>query len=130
MNAYLGIPFAIITVKKFWAFQKQNWLFTLTNRVISLCIIISVVTILINWKTLPPLIPLWKSRPWGGDELAKPIVLFLLPSVSILWHICNIILSGTLVKEHRIFSQILYLSSLFVGVFSCIEVVTIIYLVI
>ena len=29
------------------------------------------------WKTLPPQVPLWYSKPWGDERLASPWFLFL-----------------------------------------------------
>jgi len=32
------------------------------------------------WVKLPPLVPLWYSRPWGEEQLANPAFLWVIPA--------------------------------------------------
>ncbi|MEK7129737.1 MAG: hypothetical protein AAB803_01845, partial [Patescibacteria group bacterium] len=76
---------------------------------------LSVAITLWRWKFLPPAVPLWYSRPWGEDQLAHPLWLFLLPVGALLWHGINIIVSASLLHEYPVFARVLFLSSLLVA---------------
>ncbi len=113
-----------------WAITKSNWLIQLVHKFVIGFALISILLITLNWKQLPPLVPLWYSRPWGIDQLAKPIFLFLLPISSICIYLINTLLSMYVTAEYLIFTQSIFLSSLIVSIVSFIAVIKIIYLVI
>lgn len=48
-------------------------------RITTAGIIISLGTLTLFWRQLPPLVPLWYSRPWGQDQLAPTWQLGILP---------------------------------------------------
>lgn len=33
------------------------------------------------WTKLPPVVPMWYSRPWGEDQLARPVFLWAIPAI-------------------------------------------------
>ena len=113
-----------------WILIKSNWIIQLTHKFVAFFIITSILAICITWSKLPPLVPLWYSRPWGVDQLAPSIFLFILPISSLIIHFINMLLSMYVTTEYLIFSQSLFLSSLIVSALSCIAVIKIIFLVI
>jgi len=119
----------IHTLSESWKLQEKNWMFAIANRFSIGCSVLSIAAIVWKWRILPPLIPLWRSRPWGTDQLAHPMWLFILPISALLWHGIDVLLSLTVTKDHHIFSQILLVSSMLVGVLSGVAVLTIIFLV-
>lgn len=36
------------------------------------------------WARLPPVVPVWYSRPWGEDQLAKPVWLWAIPAIVVV----------------------------------------------
>jgi len=52
-----------------------------------------------KWESLPPQIPLFYSRPWGQDQLAPKILIFLLPAVSFVVFLLNSLLVKWLFKK-------------------------------
>jgi hypothetical protein len=117
-------------IRDTWRINNQNWIFPLTNRIIGLCVILSIGIIIWKWQSLPPLVPLLRSHPWGSDRLVSPYWLFLLPLASLCWHIIDITISIMFTHEHRIFTQVLLLSSMVVAILSTIITVSVIFLVI
>jgi hypothetical protein len=109
--------------------NQKNWIYTLSSRVILLCFIVSIAAIIWRWNLLPPFIPIWYSKAWGVERLAPLLWIFLLPIFSLIWHGVNILLSIYLMRDHYIFSQVLFVSSMFVAVFSLILVVNIVFLI-
>jgi len=45
--------------------------------------------ILFFWKKIPPEVPLFYSRPWGKEQLANPLFLFLLPGLTLVVFLVN-----------------------------------------
>lgn len=43
------------------------------------CLVLMLGLLGIFWKSLPPSIPLWYERPWGQEQLAKPVFLLVIP---------------------------------------------------
>lgn len=90
---------------------------------------LSIAVTLWRWKFLPPAVPIWYSRPWGEDQLAHPLWLFLLPAGALLWHGINIIVSAVILHEYPVFARVLFLSSLLVNILSFVTLIQILLLV-
>jgi hypothetical protein len=117
-------------IREIWTVHNQNWMFPLTNRIVGLCILLSISIIIWKWNSLPPLVPLLRSHPWGEDRLVSPFWLFLIPLSCLFWHTVNITIAFSLTREHRIFTQVLFLSSVILAILSAITTVTVIFLVV
>lgn len=111
-----------------WTLIRSNWIITLSHRVVVLSTSLQVIALAIVWTRLPPLVPLWYSRPWGADQLTSPIFLFLLPLFTAGIHLINTMLAMYVTTEYLIFTQSLFLSSIIVSLLSVIAVLKIIFL--
>lgn len=77
-------------------FKRLSWL--------NLLIIFSGLTILfIKKESLPRLVPLFYSRPWGEEQLAPNKYLFLLPIFSLIIFLFNHQIVKILLKKEEIF---------------------------
>lgn len=112
-----------------WNGIKNNWVILLVNKIVIFCTIISLFAIALRWNRLPPLVPLWYSRPWGSDQLAHPYWLFILPLGSIFLYGVNRAISMYITAEYLIFTQVVFLSSLVVTFLSFITLMKILFLV-
>jgi hypothetical protein len=122
------LPNIKIDTEQYFSLQK-NIIILWTSRITFFFIFMSLCVLLYFWKNLPPEIPLWYSKPWGVDRLANPYWLFLLPGASFIWFCINAFLSIRITKNHLVFSQILFLSSLLVSVFSFVTLSMIIWII-
>jgi hypothetical protein len=113
----------------FWKEIRHNWLLQLVTKFVVLFIVASIALIVWRWNRMPPLVPLWYSRPWGIDQLSSPIWLFLLPLGGLVWFFVNLIVSMYITAEYLIFTQILFISSFVVNLLSFITLVKIIFIV-
>ena len=107
MTLFPGLSSFLLTIRKNVLSVTNT---SLMNTILySPIVLIVAMTILIFWfyKSLPPQIPLFYSRPWGQEQMTAPIFLFLLPGESLLWYIACLVLVGTQTHQHRVFSQIL-----------------------
>jgi hypothetical protein len=109
--------------------QKVNWIFSLSYKVIPATIVLSLAIILWQIRTLPPQIPIWYSQAWGTNRLANHTWLFLFPLSAFIWYLIDILIAVYVTHEHYVFSQILYVTAMFVAVFSLIALINIIFLV-
>lgn len=50
-------------------------------------IITSFFLLILFWGKLPPQVPLFYSRPWGEEQLGKPLELLILPGTSFLFYL-------------------------------------------
>lgn len=101
----------------------------MVNTFVSLTLLGSGIVLFWRWSLLPPLVPLWYSRPWGIDQLASPAWLFLLPVGSLLWYVTNVLLAVYVTHEYLIFTQTLFLTSLVTSLLSFLALVKIVFLV-
>jgi hypothetical protein len=108
---------------------NSNWVFQIANKLVLLSFIVSITIIIWRYQLLPPQIPLWYSRPWGTDRLGPQFLLLILPISAVIWHSINILISIYITRDHRVFSQVLFLGSLFVSLLSLVSVVKIIFLI-
>jgi len=64
-------------------FQKDRFSFSF-YLLSFICILGQVSLILVSWSKLPPQVPLFYSRPWGEQMLARPVFLWILPVMALL----------------------------------------------
>jgi hypothetical protein len=129
MKLWRNLNLQIAFVRETLKIQKSNWIYSLASKIILFCFVVSVGLIIWRHPLLPPQIPLWYSQAWGTDRLAGSLWIFLLPVSSLLWYFIDVILSIYVTRDHYTFSQVLFVSSLFVAVFSLITVANILFLV-
>lgn len=114
----MKLSFADAESKQAWTEIKTNWLIRNTGRIVLGISIVSMASIALFYTHLPPLIPLWYSRPWGADQLAHPAWLLIFPLGSISIFFINRIVTVYFAAQYLIFSQILYLTSLVASILS------------
>lgn len=112
-----------------WKNISKNWLIALVNKFVLVIFVLSLGIIIWRFGLLPPQVPLWYDKPWGNDQLAGPIWLFILPIGSLSIYFINILLSIYFSSDLLIFSQTLSLTSLTVSLMSFITLIKIIFLV-
>jgi len=106
-----------------------NTIIRYTSVLTLILILVSLIILGLSWNKLPTEVPLWYSKPWGNDRLANPLWLLLLPGASFFWYIVNGLLCLHVTKEHLVFSQILFLSSLLGSIFSCVTLSMIVWII-
>lgn len=116
-------------MNKYTAFLSTNWFIRLVHKFILILFVLSLGILLWRWHMLPPMVPLWYSRPWGADQLASPYWLFMLPLASIILYGINFLVSMYVTREYLIFTQMLFLSSLIVSLLSFISLIKILFLI-
>jgi hypothetical protein len=126
----MNIPQTFHKQSETWQNIKTNWLIRAVNRVVLVLNIASVICIAAFWNRLPPLIPLWYSKPWGADQLAHPLWLIILPAGSILLYFLNLGVTIFFTAEYLIFTQVAFLTSLLVSLLSFVALIKILSLVI
>jgi hypothetical protein len=109
-----------------WMLIRKNWILQAVHKSVIFFSILSLIVIVVCWTKLPPLLPLWYSRPWGVDQLAPPIFLLILPLASISVYTVNLLLS-MYVLWNIYFAKLL--CSHHFSILSCIAVIKIILLV-
>lgn len=103
-----------------WRQLQENTLISITTKLTFLCIVIMLGIIGYAWRSLPPEVPIWFSRPWGAEQLGSSWFLLLFPVASLFWYAINVLFSLHVTKEHLVFSQALSISSCTVAFLSLI----------
>ncbi len=112
-----------------WKMIQSNWLIQLTHKFVVLFVVASIGIIVWRWNRMPPLIPLWYSRPWGADQLAPPVWLFILPIGSLCIYFINLVIGMYVTAEYLIFTQMLFISSFVVNFLSFVTLLTVIFII-
>ncbi len=112
-----------------WRRLKSNWIISLSEKFSILLVVLSLVLLVSQWNNLPPEVPLWYNKPWGGEQLADPRWLFILPAMSIAIYLLNSIVSVYLVSDYLIFTQMISLTTFITSFLSCITFIKILFLV-
>ncbi len=116
-------------LRSHWNAIKTNWLISVSHKFILLLALLSMGILLWKLSSLPPMVPLWYSRPWGEDQLARPLWLFLLPLSALVWYAINFLVSMYMLSEYLLFTQMLFVSSLVVSLLSFLTLIKILFLV-
>ena len=72
----------------------------------------SIFILLIFWGKLPPQVPLFYSHPWGEEQLAKPIFLWILPTGAIFVFLGGLMISK-FIEEKLLIYLVICSSALF-----------------
>lgn len=95
-----------------------------------LIIVFSLLLIAAKWSSLPPELPLFYSRPWGQEQLAKKFFIFILPLASLTIFFLNSILAKYLFKKNEDFLfKACFSSSLVFSLLCTISLIKIIFLI-
>lgn len=88
--------------------------------------------IMIIWKhtSLPPLVPLWYSKPLGAEQLAHPAWILALPVAGVVIYLVNLAAATYITQEYPIFTYILFITSGVVNAALFIALLKIIFLVV
>jgi hypothetical protein len=84
----------------------------------SFFLLAQVIIWLISWRSLPPQLPLFYSRPWGEKQLASPTLLLLLPILSFIIVSANLLIALLTRKDNKLLSQLLIIFACLFN-FSC-----------
>lgn len=112
-----------------WQLLSKNWIIGMVNKFVIIVTILGIAVLIWRFRSLPPEVPLWYQKPWGQDQLASPYFLLLLPLGALSIFLINGLVSIKLTKDHLVFTQILFLTSLLVSLLSFITLVKILFLV-
>lgn len=126
--SFLSLHSTIRSHHAAWKELQKNTLISAMTKLTFLCIILMVGSIAYAWRLLPPVVPIWFSRPWGNEQLGSFWFLFLLPGATLFWYIVNTVFSLSVTKEHLVFSQILTIGSCAVAFLSFIATVMILWI--
>ena len=92
-------------------------------------LILAVAYLLFAGSVLPPEVPLFYSRPWGSEQLANPLLLWLLPFGTGLIIFFNSYLGSRLLTEFPFLTQILIWSNVLLAFLSSVTVIKIVNLI-
>lgn len=129
MKSLINLSEEAVRIRTSWATVKTNWFIDLVHKFVLALFMLSIGFLIWRWRMLPPMVPLWYSRPWGTDQLASPYWLFILPLASLFLYGISFVVSMYVTAEYLIFTQMLFLSSLLVSLLSFISLLKILFLV-
>lgn len=73
--------------------------------------LVSLFLLALFWFKLPPQVPLFYSHSWGEEQLAAPILIFLLPGLTLFVFLVNLLIAGQFASEEKLLTRILALTS-------------------
>jgi hypothetical protein len=93
-------------MKKFQFFLKSDSVVRYSF-FIGICIVgLGFLLVFINFKRLPPALPLFYSRPWGDPQLGSPIELFILPSGMFFVFVLNTFVSLLIYEKDLLLARV------------------------
>ncbi len=112
-------------LEKLFLVLGKLWHEKATSLPIRIAIVFTIIQIgLIIFLTpwLPPIIPIFYSRPWGTDQLASPQSLIILPLISLSLAIINGLIGATIYEKNELAGKITIWGGALVAVFSTIAI--------
>jgi hypothetical protein len=94
-------------------------------RIGSMAAVVGYGMLVIFWKSIPPQIPLWYSKPWGLAQLEAPVWLFVIPTLSTGVTAATAMLQGFVVKNEPVLAAIMATTSMVIallGVFGLLRI--------
>ncbi len=116
-------------LKTAFAELRANWIANTAVKFGLLFFVGSLALIAWRWNKLPSAVPLWYSKPWGTEQLAHPLWLFILPLSTVFWFGVDFLIVAWHEHKYRIFTQALFLATFLVSFLSFVTLVKILFLV-
>ncbi len=85
--------------------------------------IITVIYILINYKALPPFIPMFNQLPWGNQRFTETPGIFITMVVFALIFLLNFIISVSIYSKNPLIARILASTTLLLSIINLIFIV-------
>lgn len=92
-------------------------------------ILLTFLYILLSFRNLPPFLPLFNQLPWGEQRIAETIWIFIIPFLSFIIFILNLIYSELTYRKIPLVPRILVVTSFIVSILALLFVVRTIQLV-
>lgn len=108
---------------------RSNWIVRVSVKFSLLLVIGSFLILAWRWQNLPPSVPLWYSKTWGMEQLARPMWLFLLPLGNLVWYMVDLAIVAWQGNQYRIFTQTIFLTTFLVSFLSFVTLIKILFLV-
>lgn len=105
---------------------RKDPLFIWCARLILLFVIPTSLLLILKTNKLPPEIPLYYSLPWGEEQLAQPLALYLVLGGLVLTALLNTFLSLLLFSSTKILSRILMFAAVgivFLGIVTICQII-------
>lgn len=83
--------------------------------------IVQIALLFYFWRRLPPQLPLFYSRPWGEEQLTSPLVILILPGLSIAIVLINLAINVFIAPKEILMRQIISITA---AVFSLLCLIT------
>ena len=78
-------------------------------------IIFTIIYVLIVYRNLPPLIPLYNQLPWGDQRLGSTIEVFIPDLTVVIITIFNLLISGFIYNKSPLISRMLSVTSFLIA---------------
>lgn len=88
-----------------------------------LMIVITTLYILVSFRNLPPFLPLFNQMPWGEERIAQTAWIFVIPLISLLIFIFNLIYSEVTYSKTPLVPRMLVITSFLVSILALLFVV-------
>lgn len=109
---------------------KNDFFIKTSFRTGGLLLIFQILFLIIVFKKLPDEVPIFYSLPWGDMRLGEVKFLFLLPLLSFIILVLNLLIAKKLYNQERLLSRIIStVTSVFV-IFCVITLIQVVYIVI
>lgn len=86
-------------------------------------IVISLITIILYYQSLPPFIPLFNQMPWGELRITKTIWILLIPAISLTFFILNLFFASYIYKSVPLVARLFSMTSFLVTVLSLLFII-------
>lgn len=119
-----------ISQLKFFPSEDQSLREVLALKISFILVGLSFLILAFFWKKLPPKAPLFYTKPWGEEQLAKDYFLWLLPGLSLIFTLLNWQIANLLFKNQLFLSQLIIWGNVTVCLLSSITLVRILQIIV
>lgn len=109
--------------------MKYDKYFTITSRLMLVLIPLTLVFLIWSWPRLPQQVPLFYSLPWGEEQLAPTLSLYILILGSGAMYALNIVLAVWVYNRWSFYSRMLLIGSSTATILAIITVIKIVFLI-
>lgn len=103
---------------------------TFRGFIISLLLtLVTVLYILINYKSLPPFIPIFNQLPWGNQRITETVGIFIPIIVFSCIFIFNLIFSSIIYPKNPLIARVVAATTLLIAIINCIFIIRTVFII-
>lgn len=86
-------------------------------------ILLSLLNLVLYYKSLPPFIPLFNQMPWGEERIIQTVWIFIIPSIALAFLVINMVFANFIYKRIPLMARLFSITSFLISLLALLFII-------